>query len=94
MQTRNDIFVKVLLESIVAAKVTIENEYMSLVFSIDRLRYPLLRHIPCQPPSPTSVYSISVLEYMTLRLPILSSELFSYTLPNITEPLHKLSFPT
>jgi len=30
--TRNDLFVKVLLESIVAAKVTIENEYMSLVF--------------------------------------------------------------
>ena len=76
MQTRNDLFVKVLLESIVAAKVTMENEYMSLFFSIDRHRYPLLRHVPCQPPLQASDYVISVPEFLALRLPTVHSESF------------------
>ncbi|EGO22248.1 hypothetical protein SERLADRAFT_472803, partial [Serpula lacrymans var. lacrymans S7.9] len=40
-----DYFVEVLLESIVSATVTLEHEYMSLLFSIDRLHHPLLRGV-------------------------------------------------
>jgi hypothetical protein len=76
MQTRNDVFIKVLLESIVAAKVTIENEYMSLICSIDGLRHPLLRHVQYQPDVQSSDYAISVPEFLTLRLPIVNSESF------------------
>lgn len=76
LQTRNDVFIEVLLESMAAAKVTIENEYMSLVFSIDRLRHPLLRHVPCQPSIESSDYVISVPEFFTLRLPTVDSESF------------------
>ena len=76
LQTRNDVFIEVLLESMAAAKVTIENEYMSLVFSIDRLRHPLLRHVPCQPSIESSDYVISVPEFFTLRLPTVDSEPF------------------
>jgi hypothetical protein len=76
MQTRNDAFIEILLESMAAAKVTIENEYMSLIFSIDRLRHPLLHHVPCQPFMESSDYVISVPEFFTLRLPTVDSESF------------------
>jgi hypothetical protein len=57
-----------------------ENEYMSLVFSIDKFRHPLLRHVPCQPPVQTSDYTISVPEFLTLRLPTIDGKLFSCNL--------------
>ena len=67
----------------VAAKVTMEHEYMSLVFSIDRLRHPLLRHVPCQPSMEKSDYIISVPEFFTLRLPVVDSGYFLRKLPNV-----------
>lgn len=51
-----------------------EHEYMSLVFSIDRLRHPLLRHIPCQRPLETADYVISVPQFFTMRLPAVDGE--------------------
>lgn len=78
MQQHVDQFIKVLLESIMSAKVTIENEYMGLVFSIDKLRHPLLRHVPCQPEPGTSDYHISTIDFLTLRLPAVNSEFPKY----------------
>ncbi|KII85768.1 hypothetical protein PLICRDRAFT_44168 [Plicaturopsis crispa FD-325 SS-3] len=46
--THTDRFLDVLLESMVSPKITLENEYMSLLFSIDGLAHPLLRGVPCQ----------------------------------------------
>jgi len=71
--TRSDLFVKVLLESIVAAKVTIENEYVAMLFSIDRLRHPLLRNVLCQRSLHTSEFVISIPEFLTMRLPVVNT---------------------
>lgn len=83
MQTHVDLFIKVLLESMVSAKVTIENEYMALIFSIDKLRHPILRRVPCQPEPETSDYHISINDFLTLRLPAVSSEFLQGTVMHI-----------
>jgi len=54
----------------VSAKITIENEYMSLLFSIDGLQHPLLCTVPCQPIG-TIDYSISKADFLTQRLSII-----------------------
>ncbi|OSX59709.1 hypothetical protein POSPLADRAFT_1048198 [Postia placenta MAD-698-R-SB12] len=61
-------FIDVLLESIVTAKVTIEHEYLSLLWSIDGLRHPLFRGMPCEVPADTTDYNISRREFLENRL--------------------------
>lgn len=62
----------ILLESMVSKRLTLENEYVALVFSIDQLRHPLLRHVPCEAKPGSSDFVISVAEFKTLRLPIIN----------------------
>ena len=62
----------VLLESMVSKRLTLENEYVALVFSIDQLRHPLLRRVPCLPKPGSSDCVISATEFRTLRLPIIN----------------------
>jgi len=66
--TYKDRFVDILLESIVTPKVTIEHEYMSLLLSIDGLRHPLLRDMPCEREEGMTDYKISRKEFLERRL--------------------------
>lgn len=74
LQNYNDRFIPVLLQSFVSRKVTLENEYMALVLTIDHLKHPLLRHIPCQLKPGATEYSISISEFLDLRLVAVESE--------------------
>jgi hypothetical protein len=74
LQDQKDLFIKVLLESLVSAKITIENEYMSLLFSVDGLQHPLLYAVPCQIIPGTTNFNISKAEFLTQRLPIMNGE--------------------
>ncbi|CCL98524.1 uncharacterized protein FIBRA_00523 [Fibroporia radiculosa] len=65
--TYKDRFIDVLLESMVSPKVTIEHEYMALLFSIDYLRHPLLADIICERDEATGDYQISRLHFLERR---------------------------
>jgi hypothetical protein len=48
LQSYQDRFIDVLLESLVSSTVTMEHEYVSLLFSVDGLRHPLLHNVACE----------------------------------------------
>ena len=58
----------------VSPKVTMENEYVSLLFSIDGLEHPLLHGIPCGFAPGTVEYKISGLDFVNLRFQILDGD--------------------
>jgi len=84
MQTRNDAFIEVLLESMAAAKVTIENEYMSLIFSQTDfdIRFYIMFLVNLSWRVPTMSFLCQ--KFFTLRLPTVDSESF-YELVNVTD---------
>jgi hypothetical protein len=61
----------------VSPKITIENEYASLLFSIDGLEHPLLRGIPYVLAPGMRDYEISRVEFVDLRFQILNGDLMS-----------------
>ncbi|TFY61854.1 hypothetical protein EVJ58_g4250 [Rhodofomes roseus] len=61
-------FLDVLLQCLVAAKITIEHEYMSLLCSIDGLRHPLLEDMPCTQDAESADYKISRKDFADKRL--------------------------
>lgn len=77
-------FIQVLLESMVVERVTIENEYVSLLFSIDDLQHPLLHGVPFQHNRATNAYEISTAEFLNLRLPILDGQFAAVIRPVFT----------
>lgn len=62
------------MQALVAAKVTIEHEYMSLLCSIDGLRHPLLEYLPCVRDEETADYKISRKDFLDKRLSFIESE--------------------
>ncbi|OBZ69025.1 hypothetical protein A0H81_11232 [Grifola frondosa] len=66
-----DRFTDVLFESLVPSRVTLEHDYVSLLFSIDGLRHPLLHDIPCELPDNTIDYKLSAEDFSEKRLDIL-----------------------
>lgn len=68
---------EVLFQAIVSAKITLENEYMALVFTADKLRHPMLHNIPCQPRIGFTDYAISTSDFLALRVPAIEGESIS-----------------
>ncbi|OCH87959.1 hypothetical protein OBBRIDRAFT_758971 [Obba rivulosa] len=64
-------FIRVLIESLVAARPTFEHEYVSLVFSADGLRHPLLRNIPCDIPEGSTQCKVTATDFVEKRVPII-----------------------
>ncbi|KZT67297.1 hypothetical protein DAEQUDRAFT_694424 [Daedalea quercina L-15889] len=61
-------FLDVLMQALVAVKVTIEHEYMSLLCSIDGLRHPLLDGMPLSLDPETADYMITRKDFLNKRL--------------------------
>ncbi|KAG6334435.1 hypothetical protein ID866_4656 [Astraeus odoratus] len=70
-----DDFISFLLIASVSSKLTIEHEYMSVVFTLDRLQYPLLRGAPFQPVTHTQRFEIGEVEYREKRIELHKSKL-------------------
>ncbi|KAH9949775.1 Mus7/MMS22 family-domain-containing protein, partial [Amylocystis lapponica] len=66
-------FVDVMMENIVTAKVTIEHEYVCLLFSIDGLRHPLFHGVPCEPIEDSPDFKMSKTDFLDKRLSILET---------------------
>ncbi|KAI0357556.1 hypothetical protein OH77DRAFT_1510566 [Trametes cingulata] len=70
-QAYNDRFVDVLFASIAAHPVTLEHEYASLLFSIDRLHHPLFHNLPIDDPGDDGDYHLTKHTFMEKRLALL-----------------------
>lgn len=57
-----------LLVASVSFKPTIEHEYASVVFTLDRLRHPLFQGVPFEPVGPQIRFEISEAEYREKRV--------------------------
>ncbi|KAI5121875.1 hypothetical protein M0805_001083 [Coniferiporia weirii] len=68
---RENTFLAVLLESLVAFRITMENEYISLLFSIDGLRHTMLRAIPVCRESEMEDFHLSRTQFTEKRFGIL-----------------------
>ncbi|KAH7914631.1 Mus7/MMS22 family-domain-containing protein [Hygrophoropsis aurantiaca] len=68
-----DHFISILLESSVCARVTLEHEYVSIVFTLDGLQHPLLRGITCDLPADSVRYEISKVQFPATRMSLLST---------------------
>lgn len=66
--------VVVLLKALITAKVSLEHDYLAEMLSVDGMRHPLLRKIPCEPKPGTNEYAISAADFITLRSSILDGE--------------------
>ncbi|THH08246.1 hypothetical protein EW145_g2829 [Phellinidium pouzarii] len=64
-------FFGVLLESLVSLKVTMENEYVSLLCSIDGLRHTMLRALPLHRDSDAVDFQLSRAQFVEIRIEIL-----------------------
>lgn len=62
---------EVLLEALVTSTVTMEHQYVSLLFSVDGLQHPLLREIVCERQEGGD-YVISQDAFVEFRVQILS----------------------
>lgn len=54
--------------------VTLEHDYASLLFSIDRLYHPLLDQLPINPPGEDGDFHLTRQEFIDKRLEILESK--------------------
>ncbi|KAF8517921.1 methyl methanesulfonate-sensitivity protein 22 [Hysterangium stoloniferum] len=54
--SRTDYFVKLWIEAIISPNITIQHEFSAVLFSVDSLRHPLLRDMPCIQVDPVSGY--------------------------------------
>ena len=70
-QVHMDRFIDVLLESMATPNVTIEHDYASLLFSIDRLHHPLLFELPIDPPGEDGDYHLTRHGFVDKRLAML-----------------------
>lgn len=59
------------------SKLTIEHEYTSVVFTLDRLQYPLLRRAPFEPVANGGKFSVGQVEYLEKRVQLLECRLFA-----------------
>ncbi|KAL4063194.1 Mus7/MMS22 family-domain-containing protein [Scleroderma citrinum] len=66
-----DEFVSVLLVASVSSKLTIEHEYASVVFTLGKLRHPLLQGAPFEPVGPMKRFEIGELEFQEKRVELL-----------------------
>ena len=66
-------FVEVLLRSMATPNVTLEHDYASLLFSIDRLYHPLLDQLPINPPAADGDFHLTRQEFIEKRPAILES---------------------
>jgi len=73
-QQHQDTFLEVLFESIATAQVTVEHEYLALLFKIDGFQHHLLHGINCIPLFKESVIRISILDFLDFRLSIVKCE--------------------
>lgn len=78
LQTYQFQFIDVLMQALAAAKVTIEHEYMSLLFSIDGLRHPLLEDMPCMREEEAADFKMSQKDFLDKRLSFVQSELVGH----------------
>ena len=72
-------------------RITIENDYAALLFSIDALRHPILRGIDIPNKSEAGDFVISKTEMTTLRVDILngtSLDAFARVLTSFVNSLH------
>ncbi|KAL6308241.1 Mus7/MMS22 family-domain-containing protein [Sparassis latifolia] len=68
--TYTDRFIDIFMESIVTARVSFEHDFTSLLFSIDGLRYPLFRDLPCELPEDSTDYKLSKKNFLDGRIAI------------------------
>jgi hypothetical protein len=78
-KTYREEFLKVLWESLVSSKITIEHEYASLLFSIDGLRHPLLRGLPCHLGPNDVDLDMTKQTFLNLRLQIFESDFYLFS---------------
>ncbi|KAH9851730.1 Mus7/MMS22 family-domain-containing protein [Lenzites betulinus] len=67
--TYTDRFINVLLECLATRAVTLEHDYASLLFSVDRLHHPLLHDLPVGDPHEDGDYHLTRHEFSEKRLP-------------------------
>ncbi|KAI6149743.1 Mus7/MMS22 family-domain-containing protein [Pisolithus tinctorius] len=68
-----DDFINVLLTSSVSSVLSIEHEYASVVFTLDRLQHPLLRGAPFDPVGHGRRFEIGEVEYQEKRVQLLDA---------------------
>ncbi|TBU23731.1 Mus7/MMS22 family-domain-containing protein [Dichomitus squalens] len=66
-------FMHVLFKSMATQNITLEHDYASLLFSIDRLHHPLLSHLPINPPAADGDYHITKHVFVEKRPAMLES---------------------
>ncbi|KAI0373643.1 hypothetical protein BV20DRAFT_1111197 [Pilatotrama ljubarskyi] len=70
-QTYTDRFIDVLFASLAAHPVTLEHDYASLLFSIDRLHHPLFHDLPIDAPGDDGDYHLTKHAFIEKRLTLL-----------------------
>lgn len=63
------------MQALVCGTVSWEHEFASLLFSVDGLRHPLLRHVPVARPSEDVDFAISQIKLERGRLGILECKM-------------------
>ena len=74
-QKYQDEFISVLLVASVSFKPTIEHEYASILFTLDKLRHPLFQNVPFEPVGPRARFEISEVEYREKRVRLYEGKL-------------------
>lgn len=74
LQKMKDDFIAVLLVATLSCKTTIENEFISVVLSLDGLQHPLLRAAPLDPIPGTRKYEVSAANYEVVRGQLIESQ--------------------
>ncbi|KAI0819256.1 Mus7/MMS22 family-domain-containing protein [Trametes gibbosa] len=71
--TYTDRFINILLECLATRAVTLEHDYASLLFSVDKLRHPLLHDLPVGNPGEDGDYHLTRREFSEKQLPFLEA---------------------
>lgn len=71
-------FISVLLQSLVIRRLTMENEYISLLLSLDGLHYPLLHEIPVKKLPEKEDFHLTPGEYFEARVSIISRQCYIF----------------
>ena len=74
LQSHTEEFMDVLFKSMATQNITLEHDYASLLFSIDRLRHPLLSNLPIDPPAADGDYHLTKQAFVEKRPAMLESE--------------------
>lgn len=71
----------------VTAKITLENEYMSLLLSVDGMRHPMLRDLPVERTSETEDFHITRSQFADMRIAVMDG--LSHDLSSVLYKLMK-----